>query len=65
MSAEITVEFEVATGTPTVSVKGVPGPACRNATKDIELALGKVSSVVKTADYSKAEQTKNSAQAKG
>ncbi len=65
MSKEITIEFDIATGNPTVSVRGVAGKGCQKETADIEKALGRVDSVRKTADYAKAEETRNRASQSG
>jgi len=42
-----------------VSVEGHDGPGCKDLTKDLEKALGKVESVEKTADFAKPERSKN------
>lgn len=56
--SKITVNVPLS-GSVTVSVDGHPGPGCKELTKDIEKALGKVESVEKTADYAKPENTQN------
>jgi len=39
------VEITIAPdGSPTIKVNGVPGPSCKDATKAVEKALGKVTS---------------------
>ena len=46
---EVVIEFDIASGNPTVTVKGMAGRACK----------------LETADYAKAEETKNRASQQG
>jgi len=62
---EVVIEFDIASGNPTVSVKGMAGRSCKQETADIEASLGKAAGSRKTADYAKAEETKNRASQQG
>ena len=47
----ILVDFDPTTGSPTVSVEGVKGKACKDLTAQLEKALGSVTSDVHTAEF--------------
>jgi len=47
---KVTITIDTS-GQPQIHVEGVPGPACREATADLEKALGEVRSDRLTAEY--------------
>ena len=55
------VIIDIEGGSPTVTVKGVKGPACKNLTKAVVAALGETHSEVPTPEFY--EQVKQTAKA--
>lgn len=56
-----TITIEIENGATKISVAGVKGKGCHALTKDIEDALGEVSSRANTPDYHKAATASESA----
>lgn len=57
------VEITIAPdGSPTIKVNGVPGPSCKDVTKTVEKALGKVTSDKPTMDMNMKATTANHVQ---
>jgi hypothetical protein len=54
MGEEITIEIDTA-GDAKVSIKGVKGKSCRDITRDIERALGQVTTDTVTHEYREVE----------
>lgn len=55
MSGEVVINISN-TGKTTVEVQGVAGASCKDLTKDLEQALGKVISDTKTPDFYRTEK---------